>query len=247
MEEFDWTGVPPDRRPEVRRRIGILEQFLSIAKPSPEDRLRARQELGVSRPMFYLLVNAWKRTRRPADLPGAGAWRSGPRQKARVSGGVEPWPDFPQPQPLDQLDWSTVPEERREEIRRRIEIIDRYLAITRPTPEDRALAIADMGVSKTMFRVLVTSWRRTRDPAKMAGSQRSSRGRAGRRLRPEVDAIVREVISHLGPDAPDKRILDEVARRCSAAALPTPSRDTVQHRRLQALVARNADGEDGPR
>jgi hypothetical protein len=238
VEEFDWTDVPPDRRPEVRRRIEILDQFLSLEKPSPEDRLQAREDLGVSRPMFYLLLNAWKQSRRPADLPGARAWKSGPRRKADASGAADAaCADFPLPQPLDQLDLSHVPPERREEVRRRIEIIDRYLAIQRATPEDRARAIAQLGLGKTMFRMIVTAWRRTRDPAQVAGAQRSSRAGAGRHLRPEVDGIIEEVLSHLGPSSPDKLIFAEVARRCSAAALPAPSKDTVQHRRLQALVA----------
>lgn len=237
MEALDWTGVPPDRQEEISRRIEILERFLAIKKPTPGDRRQARTELRVSRPMFYVLLNAWTRRRRPSDLPGAKTWKSGPRS---VSGtrndNDEAMVAFPERVPLESIDWSVIAAERRDDVRRRIEIIDAYLAIPKPSPNDRARAMALLGVSKSTFQKLVTAWRRTRDPTKIAGARRKPGLGRGRRLLPAVECIIAETIAALGAGAAEGELLREIGRRCLADALPIPSKDTVQLRRRRALV-----------
>jgi hypothetical protein len=237
VKELDWTGVPPDRQPETRRRIEILERFLAISKPTPAQRRQARDELGVSRPMFYVLLEAWTRNRRPADLPGAKKWKSGPRRNRAGTAVHEDKPDFANPRPLDCIDWNVIPEGRRAEVRRRVEIVDRYLALPNPSPEDRARAMAAIGVGKATFQSLVTTWRRTRDPTQVAGARRSP-GPGGRRLQPEVEAILAEILCAVGASAGEAHVLDEVTRRCLAAALPVPSRETIQERCRRARVTR---------
>ena len=237
MRQFDWTGVPPDRQPEIRRRIEILERFLAIPKPTPDQRRQARAELGVSRPMFYVLLGAWTRHRKPSDIPGAKTWKSGPRGGGGArDDNCDAIADFPEPVPLESVDWSAIPAERRDEVKRRGEIVDRYLAIPKPSPDDRARAMALLGVSKSTFQKLVTAWRRTRDPTKLAGARRKPGPGGGRRILPEVECFIAETFAALGAAAGERKILDEVARLCVANGLPVPSKEIVQQRRRHALV-----------
>jgi hypothetical protein len=239
VEDFDWTGVPPDRRPEVRRRIEILERFLSLPNPTKHDRKKARDDLGVSRPMFYLLLKAWLGSQKPGDLPGARAWKAGPNPASTIN--------FPEPQPLGDLDWSSVPQSRRAEVRRRIEIIDGYLRLANPTAEDRTRAMAQVGVRLTMFQNLVSAWRRTRDPAQFPGARGPTRSRTGRRLPREVEALIQETVADLGAAAEEREVIDEVRRRCLAAGLPVPSKVTIQQRQRRAQMAPDSgDHERAP-
>jgi hypothetical protein len=71
VTDFDWSEIPVDRRPEVRRRIAILDRFFAIENPSAEDRRLAAEEIGISASMFSTLARAWARSKNPAHLPGA--------------------------------------------------------------------------------------------------------------------------------------------------------------------------------
>lgn len=66
---------------------------------------------------------------------------------------------------------SRIDPSRREEVARRIEIIDRYVAIERPTEEDDRRTAQELGLAvDTMFR-LAASWRRHRRADLLPGAQ----------------------------------------------------------------------------
>lgn len=79
-KDDDYAGVDPARIGEVKRRIAVLRQYLEIDRPLGSDAEAAAREIGVGIGSFYTLLRTWKRTKRPADLPGAqipGARRTG--------------------------------------------------------------------------------------------------------------------------------------------------------------------------
>ncbi|MDR6115058.1 MULTISPECIES: hypothetical protein [unclassified Sphingomonas] len=87
MEELDMSGVDPLRRAEVRRRIGVIKDFIGIAKPNDADRKSHADRLDLSVGQFLALVRAWKEYRRPSAISGSGFTkgkerRTGPRHLA---------------------------------------------------------------------------------------------------------------------------------------------------------------------
>lgn len=80
MDNFDMSGVDPLRLIEVRRRVLIIERFLTIAKPTQMQRDAHAERVGLSTKSFMRLVSIWKRRRKPADLDGAGAPERQPRR-----------------------------------------------------------------------------------------------------------------------------------------------------------------------
>ncbi len=87
MEELDMSGVDPLRRVEVRRRIGVIKDFIGIAKPNDADRKSHADRLELSVSQFLGLVRAWKEYGRPSAISGSGFTKgkermAGPRHLA---------------------------------------------------------------------------------------------------------------------------------------------------------------------
>ena len=59
MPEPDFAGIDPARVPEVKRRIGAVESYLSLPTPSGRDAIRLARSIGLTRYQFQRLVNAW--------------------------------------------------------------------------------------------------------------------------------------------------------------------------------------------
>ncbi len=59
MPEPDFAGIDPARVPEVKRRIGAIEAYLSLPTPSGSDAIRLARSIGLTRYQFQRLVNAW--------------------------------------------------------------------------------------------------------------------------------------------------------------------------------------------
>jgi hypothetical protein len=72
VEEDDWASVPAHKRPEMRRRIAVIRAFLAIDDPTPSDRTRAMQELGLSRASFHNLVRVMQAGAGLSALQGTG-------------------------------------------------------------------------------------------------------------------------------------------------------------------------------
>lgn len=74
MGNHDLTFVAPDRRDEVQRRIAVIESFLK--QPGPASAEAHAKLLGLQKSQFYTLAKAWKESKRPEALAGAGFPRS---------------------------------------------------------------------------------------------------------------------------------------------------------------------------
>jgi hypothetical protein len=134
------------------------------------------------------------------------------------------------------LDWTGVPAERAPEILRRIRILESFLALKKPTPVQRAEARKSLGVGRAMFYRMLGIWRESRKPSSLPGARIAERGgRGGRRLAKVVEGIITDVIQSEGRDAAPEAIVAEVRRRCAAASVKAPNRETIRQRRRAAL------------
>lgn len=144
----------------------------------------------------------------------------------------------------DDLDWSGVPAGLLTEVKRRVAILEAYLALTKPTANDRREAMTQLGVRHAMFYRMLRYWKQTRNPAGLPGARRDKcAGRNRKLLPPTLEQIIAEVLASLGPSARPEAIVAEVRARCSAAGVRPPSRMTIRHRRRNAAaVSGAADG-----
>ena len=72
----DMALVAPERRPEVNRRIDIIERF--IRQPGRTAAEQCAVDLGISTGQFYTLVKAWRTSGRPESIAGSGRPRVRP-------------------------------------------------------------------------------------------------------------------------------------------------------------------------
>ena len=139
------------------------------------------------------------------------------------------------------IDLSGVDPARWPEIRRRVGILDAYVAIERPTVRQTDAHAERMGLKRSTFYALARTWRDKRDPRKVAGSGASK----GRRARNETNdlpdatiALIRTVIDEMGPWAEDRLILRAVHARLLASGCAKASDQTVRHLLDQTRTSR---------
>lgn len=139
---------------------------------------------------------------------------------------------------MKDLDWNGVPPGRRPETRRRIAILDEFIALTKPTEADRAEAMRRLGVGRASFYRLVAIWQEHRSPALLPGAHGSRTGAGrGRTLDPQVAIVIEEVITSVGAVEAPVKLEREVERRCLAIGLKPPSLAAIRRRRRSALLA----------
>lgn len=85
MDELDLSGVDAMRRPEVRRRVNVVRDFLNIVAPTEADKVASAKSLGLSVNQFMALVRAWLAYGSAAKLAGSGAHRGATRRPSRLS------------------------------------------------------------------------------------------------------------------------------------------------------------------
>ncbi|BCA58128.1 hypothetical protein [Sphingomonas sp. HMP6] len=127
------------------------------------------------------------------------------------------------------IDLSGVDPARWPEIRRRVGILDEFVAVHRPPLEVRAAFASRMGLSVSQFLMLARVWRTTRDASAIPGARSRNAVATTRRLPARPLEVVRETIDALGPTARRRIVLAEVARRCAAESVATPSDSTVDN------------------
>ncbi|HZG09093.1 MAG TPA: hypothetical protein VEZ70_08955 [Allosphingosinicella sp.] len=128
---------------------------------------------------------------------------------------------------MGELDLSGIDPLRRDEVRRRVTILDRYLAIKRPNRRHAESHAREIGIGVAHFYRLAKAWRLHHKPETVGVG---TRGRPKARrdgITPEARRIVNAVVDDLGADASLEDLLREVRRRCGAADTPAPSRGAL--------------------
>lgn len=77
--DVDLTGVRPERRETVRRRLAALKEYEALPKRNWRDVNRLCEPLDLSPAGFYRLWKVWRQYRDPRTLQGVTQARSGPR------------------------------------------------------------------------------------------------------------------------------------------------------------------------
>ena len=72
LDSYDFSGVAAHRLDEVKRRIGVLEDYTARRISSAE----AIERLQLSTPSFQRLLRAWTNGARPENLGAAGRHRN---------------------------------------------------------------------------------------------------------------------------------------------------------------------------
>jgi hypothetical protein len=75
QDRVDLSGVAPQRRETVRRRIAALEEYDGLRYRTSADLTRLCEPLGLSSPSFYRLWRSWRTLRDPVALQGGKAIR----------------------------------------------------------------------------------------------------------------------------------------------------------------------------
>jgi hypothetical protein len=147
----------------------------------------------------------------------------------------------------NEIDLIGVDPARWPEIRRRVAILDDYVAIARPTIRQTDSHATRMGLRRSTFYALARIWREDRDPRKVAGAGASK----GRRARNETNDLpqtstdtICAVIADLGPWAEDRLILRESQVRL--AAIGGRASDQAVRLLIEQTRARSTDRSPFP-
>lgn len=81
MEDLDMSGVDPLRWAEIRRRVAVIKEFLTIRKPCDQDRQCYAHRLDLRTSQFMALVSAWREYGRASAIAGGGK-EKGKQRKA---------------------------------------------------------------------------------------------------------------------------------------------------------------------
>ena len=127
----------------------------------------------------------------------------------------------------NEIDLTGVDPARWPEIRRRVEILDEYVAIWRPTADVRQEFSARLGVAQSHLMYLARIWRQSRNASILPGARAKNKVATPRRIAPRAFEVARSVIRELGPIARRKDILQNVKLRCLQEGLDSPSNSTV--------------------
>lgn len=129
---------------------------------------------------------------------------------------------------MNEVDLQGVDPLRQAEVRRRIEIIKSYLALSKPTRDRTAEYATKLGLGTPQFYRLVRSWRLHQNPVLLAGAG----ARGAKRVRRDgvparTKAIVAAAIRSAAADAHEADIFRSIIERCGAAGVEPPSRGAV--------------------
>lgn len=144
-------------------------------------------------------------------------------------------------------DLSGVDPRRRALVRRRLDVLRRYLALAEPTLEDDAAHARELDLLTPSFMVLVRAYRANGSAAAIPGAKVPVK-RAARDPRtptPATEAAVSQAIDDLGPDATLVELLARTVAICSATGAPTPSLGVIHLRRAKARRSAASTGFEG--
>lgn len=140
-------------------------------------------------------------------------------------------------------DLTFVAPERRDDVRRRIDAIERFLA--NPGRVMAEKCASDLGLRHAQFYNLVRAWRETGRPEEIMGTKRS------RKMEPRIDRGVLNLIDEViatNPRSPAGQIVKAVADEAAERGIKLPDPSTVsrhvRRRRPAVLTGEGAAGYD---
>ncbi|EZP49943.1 hypothetical protein BW41_03268 [Sphingomonas sp. RIT328] len=136
---------------------------------------------------------------------------------------------------MDEVDLTGVFPSRREEIRRRVGLIRRYLEIARPSLDDDRRLADELGLSIQGSLRLVAAWRQHGRAAALPGARHAFR--LPHRLNPSIDPVVEttidEAIDSMGLQVRPADLVRAVADRCEEIGRPRPADQTIAARLMR--------------
>ena len=206
MRAGDGNGTPAEQA-EMLRRADVVRRYVSIDRPSAQEDRAHAEELGLSVDSLFRLAAAWRLHGEKLAMRGTHAAR--PRRDDPA------WAEIL----AEMVDVDGVHPSRQEETLRRIRVIQAYLAIDDPRPEDRTAAAAEIGVTPNRFSALTREWSLHRDPSKMPGAKPGRRRWGFRdRRRDRVHDLLRSVFSET-PEASVAAMHERHVAACAAEEL----------------------------
>lgn len=127
---------------------------------------------------------------------------------------------------MNNPDFSGVEPTRLAEARRRIAVVEKYLAIDRPCGRQTIKAADSLGLSRWAFMRLAQSWRDHRDPAMLVKSKRGPSAR-DYGIDERSKAITREEIRKVGMHADLSNVAPAVEAACAKLGIVPPTRPTI--------------------
>ncbi len=143
---------------------------------------------------------------------------------------------------MSEPDFSGVDPLRVPEARRRIAVLDQYLALPSPTTADAVRLGQEIGLSRWQLQRLAAVWRDHRDVRLMVVGKRGASNR-DYGIAPRAIEIANAVIASSATDRSVAELSVEIEAACAAEGLAPPSRPTIY---TYVRKARSATPASGP-
>lgn len=187
---------------EAKRRARIVDRYNAIERPDVDDDTAAAAELGLSVDSFLRLAAVRRRHRSETLMVGrtAALERDGVAERALVMAAT--------------IELDLVRPERRDEILRKIRIIQRHIAAIELGEGDEKAAAKEMGVTIAHFRVLVRTWMLQARAEALPGATRRGTSWRRRPSHARRQELLRAALADAVPDAPLRTVYDAFAVAC---------------------------------
>lgn len=129
----------------------------------------------------------------------------------------------------NEIDLTGVDPARWPEIRRRVEVLDEYIALWRPDAATRQEYADRLDMSASNLLTIARVWRLNRSAAALPGANPKNNVAKGRRMPSRVVEIAQAVIAEFGPVARRRDVVAEIERRCRMEDLKAPSSASVSY------------------
>ncbi len=143
---------------------------------------------------------------------------------------------------MSEPDFSGIDPLRVPEARRRIAVLERYLALPDPTTADAVSFGEEIGLSRWQLQRLAAVWRDHRDPNLIIVGRRKTKPKRDYGIAKRAIEIANGVIAQAAADASVSSIASIIEARCVDENVAPPSRPTVYTYVRKARTAAPASG-----
>lgn len=126
---------------------------------------------------------------------------------------------------MRDVDLSDVPPMLRAQVRRRVRAIHQYLSPTKPKAHTAQHFADKLGISESLFRTLVKTWRKYQKASKLPGA--TPVGGHPDELEGEIASVVEQIGTETVPGARLDDIMRRLRVRCTQLSLKAPRRAAV--------------------